>query len=50
VIFLDIPPETVGRKINFPDVHGQIPEDKELMYETIEEALGWPITAFLKEW
>ena len=31
---------------NFLDVHGQIPEDKELMLETIDEALGWPITAF----
>ena len=31
---------------NFLDVRGRIPEDKELMLETIDEALGWPITAF----
>ena len=31
---------------NFLDVHGRIPEDKELMLEAIDEALGWPITAF----
>jgi len=35
---------------NFRDVHGQILEDKELMHETIDEALGWPITSFLKGW
>ena len=31
---------------NFLDVRGQIPDDKELMLQAIDEALEWPITAF----
>jgi hypothetical protein len=31
---------------NFLDLHGQIPEDKELMLEAIDEALTWPIESF----
>jgi radical SAM superfamily enzyme YgiQ (UPF0313 family) len=31
---------------NFLDVHGRIPEDKELMLETIDDALGWPLESF----
>jgi biotin synthase-like enzyme len=31
---------------NFLDVHGRIPEDKELMLETIDEALAWPPDRF----
>jgi biotin synthase-like enzyme len=31
---------------NFLDVNGRIPDDKELMLQAIDEALGWPITAF----
>ena len=31
---------------NFIDVHGRIPEDRELMLDTIDDALARPITAF----
>ena len=31
---------------NFLDVNGRIPDDKALMLATIDEALGWPLTAF----
>lgn len=31
---------------NFLDVHGQIPEDRGLMLETIDEALQWPVERF----
>ena len=31
---------------NFLDVHGRIPEDRQLMLEVIEEALGWPLESF----
>ena len=31
---------------NFLDVHGRIPEDKPAMLAQIEEALGWPRSAF----
>jgi radical SAM superfamily enzyme YgiQ (UPF0313 family) len=31
---------------NFLDVHGQIPDDKGLMLETIDEALSWPLRSF----
>ena len=31
---------------NFLDVHGQIPADRELMIETIDEALDWPAEKF----
>jgi radical SAM superfamily enzyme YgiQ (UPF0313 family) len=31
---------------NFLDVNGRIPDDRELMLETIDEALGWPIDRF----
>jgi radical SAM superfamily enzyme YgiQ (UPF0313 family) len=31
---------------NFLDIHGRIPEDRELMIATIDEALELPITAF----
>jgi radical SAM superfamily enzyme YgiQ (UPF0313 family) len=31
---------------NFLDVHGRIPEDRELMLATIDEAFGWPVEEF----
>jgi radical SAM superfamily enzyme YgiQ (UPF0313 family) len=31
---------------NFLDVHGRIPDDKELMMASIDDALGLPLTAF----
>jgi radical SAM superfamily enzyme YgiQ (UPF0313 family) len=31
---------------NFLDIHGRIPEDKGAMLEAIDDALGWPISAF----
>ena len=31
---------------NFLDINGRIPDDKALMLATIDEALGWPLTAF----
>jgi hypothetical protein len=31
---------------NFLDVNGRIPEDRELMLETLDDALAQPITAF----
>lgn len=31
---------------NFLDVHGRIPEDKELMLATIDDALEWPLGRF----
>jgi radical SAM superfamily enzyme YgiQ (UPF0313 family) len=31
---------------NFLDVYGRIPDDRELMLETIDEALQWPLSRF----
>ena len=31
---------------NFLDVRGQIPEDREVMLETIDDALDWPAERF----
>jgi len=31
---------------NFLDINGRIPEDKQLMLDAIDEALGWPIASF----
>ena len=31
---------------NFLDVHGHVPEDKALMLDVIDEALGWPLERF----
>ncbi|MCG6947880.1 MAG: radical SAM protein [Acidobacteria bacterium] len=31
---------------NFLDVHGRIPEDRQVILETIDEALGWPLDRF----
>ena len=31
---------------NFLDVHGQIPQDKDLMLEALDEALQWPLERF----
>jgi radical SAM superfamily enzyme YgiQ (UPF0313 family) len=31
---------------NFLDVHGRVPEDRQLMLDAIDEALSWPVNAF----